>query len=52
VRKKLRKHGKGVCAPIISRLNEQGINGLGKRGVHNKVNKTLHIKLALHHFVA
>jgi len=30
---KLRKHDKGVCAPIISRLNEQGFNGPGMRGV-------------------
>jgi hypothetical protein len=35
---KLRKHGKGVCAPIISRLNEHGFNdhgfnGPGMRGV-------------------
>jgi hypothetical protein len=30
---KLRKHGKRVCAPIISCLNKQGINGPGMRGV-------------------
>jgi len=50
--KKLRKHGKGVCAPIISHLKEQGFNGPGMRGVQNKINKTLPIKLSLHHFIA
>jgi hypothetical protein len=30
---KLKKHGKGVCAPKISRLNEQGFNGPGMRGL-------------------
>jgi hypothetical protein len=33
---KLRKHGKGVCAPIISRLNEHGFNGPGMRGVQEE----------------
>jgi hypothetical protein len=33
---KLRKHGKGVCALIISRLNEQGFNGPGMRGVQEE----------------
>jgi len=33
---KLRKHGKGVCALITSRLNEQGFNGLGMRGVQEE----------------
>jgi hypothetical protein len=49
---KLRKHGKVVCAPIISRLNKHGFNGLGMRGVQNKVNKALHIRLSLHYIVA
>jgi hypothetical protein len=43
---KLRKHGKGVCAPIITRLNEQGFNGPGMRGVQKKIIKTVHIKLS------
>jgi hypothetical protein len=33
---KLRKHGKGVCAPIISRLNKQRFNGPGMRGVQEE----------------
>jgi hypothetical protein len=45
---KLRKHDKGVCAPIINHLNEQGFNGPGMRGVQNKIIKTEHIKLSLH----
>jgi hypothetical protein len=49
---KIIKHGKGVCAPIISRLNEQGFNGPGMRGVQKKIIKTLHIKLSLHHIIA
>jgi hypothetical protein len=49
---KLRKHGKGVCAPIISRLNERGFNDPGMRGVQKKRIKTVHIKLSLHHIVA
>jgi hypothetical protein len=35
---KLRKHGKGVCAPIISRLIEQGFNGPGMRGAQEENN--------------
>jgi hypothetical protein len=35
---KLRKHGNGVCAPIISRLNEQGFNGPGMKGVQKENN--------------
>jgi hypothetical protein len=35
---KLRKHGKGVCAPIISRSNEQGFNSHGMRGVQEENN--------------
>jgi hypothetical protein len=35
---KLRKHGKRVCAPIISRLNEQGFNDPGMRGVQEENN--------------
>jgi len=35
---KLRKHGKGVYAPIISRLNEQGFNGHSMRGVQKENN--------------
>jgi hypothetical protein len=35
---KIIKHGKGVCAPIISRLNEQGFNGPGMRGVQKENN--------------
>jgi len=52
VRKKLKKHSKKIYAPIISCLNERGFNGPGMREVQNKVNKTLHIKLSLHHIVA
>jgi hypothetical protein len=35
---KLRKHGKRVCALIISRLNEQGFNGPSMRGVQEENN--------------
>jgi hypothetical protein len=35
---KLRKHGKRVCAPIISRLNKQAFNGPGMRGAQNENN--------------
>jgi predicted transcriptional regulator len=35
---KLSKHGKRVCAPIISRLNEQVFNGPGMRGVQEENN--------------
>jgi hypothetical protein len=36
--KKLRKQGKGVCAPIISSLNEHGFNDPGMRGVQEENN--------------
>jgi hypothetical protein len=48
---KLIRHGKGVCAPIYSRLNEQEFNGPGVRGVHKKVTKIVHIKLSSHHML-
>jgi hypothetical protein len=50
--KKLRKHGKRVCAPIISHLYEHRFNGPGMRGVQKKIIKTVHIKLSLHHTIA
>jgi hypothetical protein len=35
---KLRKHGKRVCAPIISHLNKQGFNDPGMKGVQGENN--------------
>jgi hypothetical protein len=48
---KLIRHGKGVCAPLYSRLNEQEFNSLSVRGVHKKVTKIVHIKLSSHHML-
>jgi hypothetical protein len=33
---KLKKHSNGVCALIISHLNEHGFNGPGMRGVQEE----------------
>jgi len=48
---KLIRHGKGVCAPIYSRLNEQGFNDPSVRGAHKKVTKIVYIKLLPHHML-
>jgi hypothetical protein len=49
--KKLIRHGKGVCAPIYSCLNEQGFNGPSVRGVHKKVTKIVYIKPSSPHML-
>jgi hypothetical protein len=48
---KLIRHGKGVCPPIISRLNKQGFNDPGVRWVHKKVIKIVYIKLSSPHML-
>jgi hypothetical protein len=46
---KLIKHGEGAMAPRIS-VNR--VMALNERSEGTKINKTLHIKLSLHHIIA